>query len=836
MRLSRLFLTLVLASSALGASYEVCPSGCNFATVQAAINGAATGDTISIRPGQYNESVIVNVSYLNITGNGTYNQIIVNATNRNGVAVLNITSRYSNISNLTLTGASIGITNAANWTTAARIVVENISEQGNGNATGVHVSPYSENTSWTSVYVFNVTKPTNGNSTGDAIGFFVDEFSNNTNVSGLNVSTVVASRGGYQPVGVRVGSRNNTFSSYVNIYNVNATNTSSTDPPVDQAVGLLFNATGTTLAVPQYNTLSGPVNISFVRARAGSAYGIVFGNASYNTLSGNLNVTNITSESTGIVYGIDLSRFNSDNNTFSGDVRLVNVSSQTDNANQVEGIIISVYGTNLTGSLVIENVSGGGSLDGLTIRRGNFTRFSSPVSVTNVSATSNNAAIAIGVSIGIGANNTIFSSTVFVGGISGRGTSSSGRGVSIGGTASNVQFAGGLRLGNVTGSSSTTSIGIFVTTSNATINRLFIDGRLDASNAIEVNSQVNNVLEIANGSITATSQTNDLNFTNLIGTANLTNFTFNVNKLNIQGENTGTLREYQYVNVSVSVSGATVSVADSSGRGVTTADNGTAASTGANLLLVSTRVGGTTTASYPFTITVSRTGYITQTVSLDAAGASNSTTVELEQVASPTITAPGGSETETGQTVTGGRIAAGETKQFGFDRVSGIESVIVKAKSVISDSNVRVEVASPPITPPPSLYHGWKMEASFDRSMHDVKLRVGVLREWLLGNGIPQSNLHAYVLEGSQWKEVALTKAGEDDRKIFFTIDASTSSEYFALSGVAESKGTQPQQRQAAKQGVQTGRVTEDYLAIMLVVLTLAALSYLFVFVPRGRG
>lgn len=56
-------LGLPLAQSARAATSTVCPapgSGCNFTSIQAAVNAAAPGDTITVAAGTYTEQILVN--------------------------------------------------------------------------------------------------------------------------------------------------------------------------------------------------------------------------------------------------------------------------------------------------------------------------------------------------------------------------------------------------------------------------------------------------------------------------------------------------------------------------------------------------------------------------------------------------------------------------------------------------------------------------------------------------------------------------------------------------------------------------------------------------------
>lgn len=47
------------APAAMAATLHVCPSGCAYSTIQAAINAAASGDTVGVGPGTYVENVVI---------------------------------------------------------------------------------------------------------------------------------------------------------------------------------------------------------------------------------------------------------------------------------------------------------------------------------------------------------------------------------------------------------------------------------------------------------------------------------------------------------------------------------------------------------------------------------------------------------------------------------------------------------------------------------------------------------------------------------------------------------------------------------------------------------
>lgn len=68
--------TVVVVSETQAATLEVCSSSCPYSTIQAAVDVAASGDTIEIGPGTYVEVVQVNTSNLRFVGAGSADTIV----------------------------------------------------------------------------------------------------------------------------------------------------------------------------------------------------------------------------------------------------------------------------------------------------------------------------------------------------------------------------------------------------------------------------------------------------------------------------------------------------------------------------------------------------------------------------------------------------------------------------------------------------------------------------------------------------------------------------------------------------------------------------------------
>ena len=96
----------------------VCASGCNFATIQAAVNGSNPGDTIDVNPGTYAESVTVNKSLVlngaraGIDGRSpsrtglASSESVVDGTTNGGKTPFNVTANDVTINGFTVQGAT----------------------------------------------------------------------------------------------------------------------------------------------------------------------------------------------------------------------------------------------------------------------------------------------------------------------------------------------------------------------------------------------------------------------------------------------------------------------------------------------------------------------------------------------------------------------------------------------------------------------------------------------------------------------------------------------------------------------------------------------------------
>lgn len=92
--LSFVITLLLVSTSVFGANWTVCPSGCDYTSIQTAIDGASANDIIEVGAGTYSETIVVNVANLTIvstefetTGSTTKNTTLIDAGGIANVAV-----------------------------------------------------------------------------------------------------------------------------------------------------------------------------------------------------------------------------------------------------------------------------------------------------------------------------------------------------------------------------------------------------------------------------------------------------------------------------------------------------------------------------------------------------------------------------------------------------------------------------------------------------------------------------------------------------------------------------------------------------------------------------
>jgi len=99
-------LLLACSGTAAGATWVVDDGDADFASIQAAVDAAAAGDTIEVRSGTYVENVVVDKS-LNLRGENS-DTVIIDANGKTGVRWMQHTDNVS-ISEFTIRNASMGI-------------------------------------------------------------------------------------------------------------------------------------------------------------------------------------------------------------------------------------------------------------------------------------------------------------------------------------------------------------------------------------------------------------------------------------------------------------------------------------------------------------------------------------------------------------------------------------------------------------------------------------------------------------------------------------------------------------------------------------------------------
>ena len=182
-----LTLLTFVSGGCAGNSYTVCPGGgCNYTSIQAAINASQPGDTIIVRDGTYTENVEVNGANLTLQSeNGSAFTTVVAAVNTSDVFLIIANS-------VTITGFTVR--NATSARGIRLLSVHHCTVSGNnasGNYHGIYLYSSSNN------YLTNNT----ANSNNDH-GIYLYSASNNNTLSG---NTVNSNNG----TGIYLGSANN---------------------------------------------------------------------------------------------------------------------------------------------------------------------------------------------------------------------------------------------------------------------------------------------------------------------------------------------------------------------------------------------------------------------------------------------------------------------------------------------------------------------------------------------------------------------------------------------------------------------------------------------------
>jgi len=121
-------------NSALATTSTVCPSGCDYSTIQSAIDGSTSGDTIDVSAGTYTENLSITKDII-ISGNTATTTIIDG--NSSATIVTIAANAVVTLSDLKITNGytdtnGAGISNEGNTTLQSVIVSGNTAKQGGG--------------------------------------------------------------------------------------------------------------------------------------------------------------------------------------------------------------------------------------------------------------------------------------------------------------------------------------------------------------------------------------------------------------------------------------------------------------------------------------------------------------------------------------------------------------------------------------------------------------------------------------------------------------------------------------------------------------------------------
>ncbi len=166
--LTGLFILILLTDCAGAATWTVGPSGCNYTSIQAAIDAATTvaGDTIEVHSGTYNERVVV-TKRLNLTGVATGSGLpVVAVVFGNEGNSITLRANSCNLSGFVVMYCQMGIMVESSGNTIS-------GNTATGNTDGIYLETSSNNTI------------SDNTATGNRdIGIYLDSSSDNNAISG----------------------------------------------------------------------------------------------------------------------------------------------------------------------------------------------------------------------------------------------------------------------------------------------------------------------------------------------------------------------------------------------------------------------------------------------------------------------------------------------------------------------------------------------------------------------------------------------------------------------------------------------------------------------------
>ena len=392
--LAVLFFTAFTAAVASADTITVCPSGCDYTTIQAAVNAASPGDTVFVYSGTYTENVNVN-KRLTLQGEGAD---VVTVTSIHGSSVFYVNVNWVNISGFRATGGYVGIyLNGANHC--------NISE--NNASNNIHNGIALGNSS-NCVLTNNIANSNNGDA-----GIGIGESSHNTltgntgNLNGID-GIYLSNSSDYNTLTDNTANSNdkdgiNLWRSNNNMFTSNTAN--------------LNNDDGIDLDESSYNTFADNI------ANLNGDWGITMWDSSHNTLTSNI------ANSNGEGICVDESSYNTLTsnimggnayNFYLGGYLYSHFNNTIDTTNSVDGKPIYYIKDDSSGIVIDNGTSNAGTIyciqcDNVTIKDLNLTKNGRGVffwqttnsSIENVNASSND----FGILLYSSSNNMLTSNT-----------------------------------------------------------------------------------------------------------------------------------------------------------------------------------------------------------------------------------------------------------------------------------------------------------------------------------------------------------------------------------------------------------------------------------------